>query len=110
MSKTSASIAVLLSVVSGAFPLFAQQSRPPIEIPIVQLVPAPHIEFASAVDSNIPAFWQFTEGQNQLNVFMSWENPSITQGASLSRLGGAQAVRFSNVRNGGRWMESILQD
>jgi hypothetical protein len=76
----------------------------------VEVAPAPPVQFPSAVDSNSPAFWQFVWGQDRLHVLNSWENPSISQGTSLRRLGPPQPVRYSNRVNGGRWMEAVVQD
>ncbi len=78
-------------------------------IPAFDLIQAPAVQFPSAVDSNSPAFWQFTQGQNRLHVVTSWENPSISQGLTIRRLGATQPVRYLSPNSGGRWMEAVLQ-
>jgi hypothetical protein len=100
---------LLLTLFSPTFAAPAQEPQNPDGVPAFDLILAPPIEFPSAVDSNSPAFWQFAQGQNRLHVVTSWENPSISQGLSVRRLGAARPVRYSNPSNGGRWMEAVLQ-
>jgi hypothetical protein len=79
-------------------------------IPQFELIPAPPVELPSAVDSNSSAFWRFSQGQNRLHILTSWENPTLSVGLSVQRLRWSWPVRFSNVVNGGRWIEAVLED
>ncbi len=104
-------------LISGICLAYASTLRAPAQqlpnstlIPRVDVVPAPSVQLPGAVDSNSPAFWQYEEGRNRLYVLTSWAIPSISQGISFRRLRSTQPVRFSNSVNGGRWMESVLQD
>lgn len=101
---------LLFTFFSPMFSAPAQEPQSPQGIPVVELIPAPSVQFPAAVDSNSPAFWQFVQGQNRLHLVMSLGNPSISLGTSIRRLGAAQPVRYSNSGNGGRWMEAVVQD
>src|SRR5688572_11571788 len=76
----------------------------------VQLVPAPTLVLPGQIDSNSPAFWQFVQGENRLHLITSWWTPSVTRGLSVNRLGIPWPVRFTNSNEGGKWIESVLQD
>src|SRR5688572_14331176 len=88
----------------------AQELQNPDRVPFFELVPAPPVELPAPVDSNSPAFWHLEQGRNRLNVVTSWENPSISQGSSVRRLGTPRPVFFTNRGDGGRWLEAVLKD
>ena len=72
------------------------------QVPTVQLHAAPAIHMPHDVDCNTPSHWD----GGKFYVFNSTGHPYRSSGTDLFHLGAAEAVKFDNTVNGGRWIEA----
>jgi hypothetical protein len=75
-------------------------------VPKVHLRAATPIHMPHDVDCNTPSHWN----GGKFYVFNSTGHPYRSYGADLLHLGTAEAVKFDNAVNGGRWIEATLRD
>ena len=71
---------------------------------------AREVSFPSETDSNNPVFWQVFRGANQLSVITSAPAPLLSVGPTLQSLAVVGPAAFSNLVDGGRWIEAVLPD
>ena len=103
-------LTTLLAVCAISTALIAQSSSPSPSTPRVELTPAPPLRLGTA-DSNSPAIWQRSGGDQMLHVMTSVAGlPSTSEGRSLRRLGGADPIDLVPWPGGGVWMEAVVVD
>jgi hypothetical protein len=74
----------------------------------VEIVPAPTLELAGAVDANSPAVWPMIDGRPIMAVFTSWGGQPARALGTLSSLGPAVAVDVLPPPGHGVWLESVV--
>ena len=89
----AASFAIAAEVVSEREP-----RQPTVTLRPAQKIEMPHRE----VDCNSPSHWD----GDMFYVFNSTGHPFRSFGKGLDQLGSAEAVKFDNKVNGGRWLEA----
>jgi hypothetical protein len=72
---------------------------------------SPSVALTGRVDSNSPAFWDWSDGRSLFRVFTSFGGvPSLAVGTDVQRLGVAQPVSLVGFESGGLWMEAVVRD
>lgn len=101
-----ASLAVCLCGLT-LLPLRAQNNAGPS----VQLIPAPRLELAPRIDSNIPMMWDLVDGEPRLFALASFAGiPALMAGADLEGLSQTGDVAFVPHPGHGVWIESVVGD
>ena len=95
---------MLLLLFALAVELHAQTSADGIRI---QFHRTQKHQFPSDTDSNSPLWW----ADGQLHIINSWgAHPVLSKGPSLRQMQIVRGELFEVGRNGGRWMEAVVQD
>ena len=102
---------VRLAAVAAALGVFLAVPYAAAPIPRASLVSAPLVSLPGNVDSNSPVMWDLDEGQRRMFVLTSHSGmPSVSEGASVERLGGTEPITLTPHPGYGVWMEAIVSD